>query len=290
MAAVYAILSAFLYAVANVYTKKGFACTNILSAFIISVFSCFVSSLLICLFFFSFDSFFAAAVWFFLAAGIIGPFLGRALLFEGIDRVGASVACSVFEAKPIFAVLIAALLLSERITVPILSGVLLMILGTAIISRERSGGDIVKKWTRKDLILPLSAGACYGGSHVLRKMGINLVPEPLIAVMWQNAGALMLSPFLWLAYRNHQRLALNTRNGWIVFGIAGILQVGAQWALFAALKSGTVVVVSPLTSLSTLFVLVLAALLLRQVERVTWKIIAGAVLIVSATLVLTFLG
>jgi drug/metabolite transporter (DMT)-like permease len=183
--------------------------------------------------------------------------------------------------------MIAMLVLGERLTIPILLGVSLMMMGTVVVSRERSGGDIKKKWTRKDLILPLSAGACYGGSHVLRKMGINLIPEPFIASMWQNAGALIISPFLILAYRNNQHLILNVRKAWFIFGVAGILQVAAQWCLFAALEYGTVVLVSPLTSLATLFVLVLAAFFLREVERITWKIVAGAILIIAATGVLT---
>ena len=90
MTVLFAILSAFLYAVANIYTKKGFEHTNTISAFIISVISCFVTSLVICIFLFPLDQFVNRAIWFFLAAGIIGPFLGRILLYEAIDRVGIS--------------------------------------------------------------------------------------------------------------------------------------------------------------------------------------------------------
>ena len=71
-----------------------------------------------------------------------------------------------------------------------------------------------------------------------------------------------------------------------------MLPVWCKWRLsgvfFAALDLGSVIVVSPLTSLMTFFVLILAALFLRQVERVTWKIVVGAVLIVGATTILTF--
>ena len=123
---------------------------------------------------------------------------------------------------------------------------------------------------------------------MLRKMGINILPEPFIAVMWQNVGALMLAPALVYSYRPNQKLVLNKKNAWFVFSIAGVVQVAAQWCLFAALDLGTVVVVSPLTSLSTFFVLILAALFLKRVERVTWKIVLGAVLIVGATTILTY--
>lgn len=288
MTVLFAILSALLYAVANVYTKKGFEHTNTISAFIISIISCFVTSIVICVFLFSMDQFVNRAIWFFLAAGIIGPFLGRILLYEAIDRVGTSVACSIFEAKPFFSVIPAMIFLGERLTLPVLLGILFMMLGTVIIAREKDGGEIAKKWSHKDLLFPLSAGACYGGSHVLRKMGINILAEPFIAVMWQNVGAFMLAPALVYFYRPNQKLVLKNKNAWFIFSVAGVMQVAAQWCLFAALDLGTVVVVSPLTSLSTFFVLILAALFLRQVERVTWQMVLGAVLIVGATTILIY--
>ena len=178
--------------------------------------------------------------------------------------------------------------LGERLTLPIFLGILFMMIGAVIIGWEKDGGEIAKKWSRKDLLYPLSAGVCYGGSHVLRKLGISILPEPFIAVLWQNIGALMLAPALVYSYKPKQKLVLNKKNAWFVFSIAGVVQVAAQWCLFAALDLGTVVVVSPLTSLSTFFVLILAALFLKRVERVTWKIVVGAVLIVGATTILTY--
>ena len=45
--------------------------------------------------------------------------------------------------------------------------------------------------------------------------------------------------------------------------------------------------VSLLSSLSTFFVLILTTLFLRKLEKVTWKIVLGAVLMVGATVILT---
>jgi drug/metabolite transporter (DMT)-like permease len=50
-----------------------------------------------------------------------------------------------------------------------------------------------------------------------------------------------------------------------------------------------VILVSPLSSLGPFFVLLLVGIFLRRVERVTWKIVIGSVLIVGGTAVLTLL-
>lgn len=286
MAAVYAILSAFFYALANVITKKGFQYADTFYAAIVSLLVCFITSLILCLFVFSPEYFFNKAIIFFLIAGIIGPFLGRLFLFEAIDRVGTSIASTLFETKPLFSVFAAVLILGEGISAAVIAGMSLMMVGTAIISLEKEGGEIRKKWTKKDLIFPFLAGACYGGSHVLRKLGINEIPVPIIAVMFQNASALAFAPFLFRSQKKRHLSLSDRKTAWIIFTIAGVLQVAAQWCLFAALDRGAVVVVSPLTSLSTLFVLFLAILFLRQVERITWKIVLGALLIIGATIIL----
>jgi uncharacterized membrane protein len=287
MAAIFAITSAFLYGVSHVITRIGLRHANILSAVLISLLACVISSLILCIFSTSLNQFLNRAVLFFLAAGIIGPFFGRFIFYQGIDRVGASIASPLSETKPLFSAIAAVLVLGEKLTSPIAFGVLLMMVGTATISSEQSGGQIEKTWSKKDLIFPLISGACYGVAHVLRKMGLNFSPEPIMGVMVQNVGALALTPLLVLTQRDHQRSLSKNKKAWFILSLAGILHVAGQWCLFKALDLGKVVVVSPLASLSTFFVLVLAALFLRGLEKVTWKIVLGALFIVGATWVLT---
>jgi transporter family protein len=105
--------------------------------------------------------------------------------------------------------------------------------------------------------------------------------------MAQNIGAIAFVPILALTRMNRENILSNNKNAWFLFGLVGILQVLAQWCLFKALEIGKVVVVSPLSSLSSFFVLILTALFLHEMEKVTWKIVLGAVLVVSATLILT---
>jgi uncharacterized membrane protein len=57
--------------------------------------------------------------------------------------------------------------------------------------------------------------------------------------------------------------------------------------IYIALDLGHVIIVSPLSSATPIFVLLLGAIFLKQLEKVTWKIILGTIFIVSATIVLT---
>ena len=58
-------------------------------------------------------------------------------------------------------------------------------------------------------------------------------------------------------------------------------------SIYYALDLGDVTVVIPISSTGPLFSLIFSALFLRDVERVTAKIVAGACLIISGVLLIT---
>jgi drug/metabolite transporter, DME family len=288
MSAFFAIASAFLYALTNVLVKRGLSQTDPSSATIISLLGSFFSAFIFFLFYASIDNLFTRAFYFFLAAGIIGPFFGRLLLFKGIDRVGAAISTTLFADRTLFAVLGAMLLLGERLTPVIGLGIALMLAGTIIVSFEREGGQIKKDWSKIDLLFPIAAGACYGASQFLRKMGLNITPDPAIGVMVQNIGAVLLLPLFSLPRKRLSGSLFSKKTSvWTLFLGIGFLQALAQWCFFKALDVGSVVVVSPLSALNTFFVLILTALFLKKIERVTPKIVLGAVLMVAASIIIT---
>lgn len=83
-------------------------------------------------------------------------------------------------------------------------------------------------------------------------------------------------------------MSVKHRKAWIVFGLSGIFSVLGQLAMFHALNVGSVIIVSPLSAISPLFIIVIAGIFLRKVERVTLKIVLGAVLIIAGTFMLSF--
>jgi len=103
----------------------------------------------------------------------------------------------------------------------------------------------------------------------------------------QNATTLFLYPLIVFVQKSQERLIWNDKRSWTIFSLSGISSTVGQLCLFYALDFGQVVIVSPLASTSPLFVILLAAVFLRNIERITWKIVLGAILIIVASTVLT---
>jgi uncharacterized membrane protein len=104
-----------------------------------------------------------------------------------------------------------------------------------------------------------------------------------MGVVAQNVAAISFSVTLMLVKKDKQTATWKNLHAWVFFGLAGIMSILGQLSIFYALMIGTVIVVSPLSTISPLFVIIMAALFLRKMEKVTIRIVMGAVLIVAAT-------
>ena len=288
MAATFAIIAAFFYSLAMIMAQIGLKDTDTFSGALISMMFSFIGSLFLFIYYVPISHFANWGLIYFIIAGLSGPCLGRFLLYIGINRVGSSIASTLYSIKPLFSAIAAVLILSENLTKGIGAATLIMVAGLAIVSFEESGKRIERSWSKKDLLFPVMAGAAYGLSQVFRKTGLNINYDPLMGVVVQNVTALSFSLTLALFRKDHQHVTVNNRKAWIVFGLSGIFSVLGQLATFYALNVGSVIIVSPLSSISPLFVIVIAGIFLRKVERITGKIILGALLIIAGTFMLSF--
>ena len=290
MASVLAIVSAFFYGVSIILARIGLRNADSIRGAVISMGFSFIVSLMLLFYSLPLSHFAISGLFFFVLAGISGPCLGRIFLFVGIKRVGSSIASPLQSTKPLFSAVAAIIVLGEGMNAPLAIATIIMVCGLAVISSEESGGQIEHQWTKKDLLFPIMAGAGYGISHVFRKIGLNVMVEPLFGVTVQNAAALSFSLGL-VSFRKTEKKILSVgKKPLAFFGLSGISAMIGQTSLFYALKSGNVVIVSPLSSITPLFVLLLGGLFLRRMEQITWKIILGTVLIVGATVLITLLS
>lgn len=226
-------------------------------------------------------------VLFFALAGVIGAFMARYLLYMGMEKVGVSIAVSLANTRTLFATLIAILLLGERLTATIAGATLLIIVGVMVISWDKSGGQIEKIQSKKDLLFPIMAGFCYGFAYVQRKFGVDFVPSPLAGVLVQNTTAFLCFVLVSPLGRDRQKVEMRNARAWFFYGISGILAFFANFFTFSALNIGPVIIVAPLVALNPLFTLLLAILFLGKVERVTGKIFVGALLIIGGAVILS---
>lgn len=143
----------------------------------------------------------------------------------------------------------------------------------------------LRRTTLIGVILAFGAAISYGSSQVLTRQGVSDLAPPLvgsfIALFWGTFG------FLLISVRSLRNVTGDLRRGWTYFAAAGVFSAAGVMLMFQALSRGEVVIISPVLATNPLFTLVLAAIFLRGVERITPPIVVGAVLVVVGVVVLS---
>ena len=119
----------------------------------------------------------------------------------------------------------------------------------------------------------------------LTKVGVQRVP-PTLAFAVQTVLILAVAWAVVLARGETPELARIDRRSWLFLGAAGVLTAGSSLFSFQALKLGPAAGAGTLDKVSLVFVLLLAALFLK--ERMTWQIVAGAGLMLGGAVLIAF--
>lgn len=223
----------------------------------------------------------AAAIPFFVLSGVIGTASGRLLRFVSIEKVGAPVAASIVNLNPFIATGLAIVVLGEHVTLPIIAGTCVIVLGTTLLSL--SGRRV--GYRPVDLCYPFLSAACFGAVAIIRKLGLNQA-GPLFGSAVNITTALLTFTAFLLASGNRQALVWKGHS-LVYFVGAGIAENLGVFLVLVAMSFGEVSVVTPLAGTAPLFVLLFTSLFLQGVETLTGRIVMGAMLIVLGVALLT---
>ena len=215
--------------------------------------------------------------WFFLA-GLTGPAAGRVFMFRAIHRLGMSRAVPLLAAYPLFSAVFAHVFLGERAGPYVWAGIFLVVFGCAGVAHQRKSDA---SWDRRGLWLPLLAVLGFSISSIFRKIGVEVVPSPLLGITLTSAFGLAALAALLGFLPKEQRPSLGWGKAWTFYAPCGLINTLGFWSHFASLKYGDISVVSPLSSTSPFFALLFTWIFLRDMERVTPPILLGTVAIVS---------
>jgi DME family drug/metabolite transporter len=142
-----------------------------------------------------------------------------------------------------------------------------------------------RRSTLTGVAFALAAALSYGGSQVITRQGLVDLAPPLvgsaIALFWGTLG------FAILSVRSLGDRGDHLWRGVAFFATGGVFSAMGVLLMFFALDRGQVVVISPVLATNPLFTLFFAALLLRGVERITPRILLGALLVVAGVTVLS---
>src|SRR5436853_71108 len=106
---------------------------------------------------------------YFIFSGVVGTACGRLFRVAAIDKVGAPVAAAISNLAPLIATGLAIVLLNERVTLAILTGTLVIVGGTVLLSL--SGKQV--GFPPRYLIYPFLAATCFGLVQIVRKLGLS---------------------------------------------------------------------------------------------------------------------
>jgi uncharacterized membrane protein len=280
---IWALLSAATWAVDSILVRKGTKFSNASTA-------AFVSFLVSVLFLVPFiflrfpsEKIFHSANLYFVASGVIQPAMVRVLFYMGIIRLGVSRAGPLRGTAPLFTMVLAFFILSERPGLLVYAGAVLTVLGTWLVSYRREGEA---KWRTIDILFPLGAALLASVSQNIRKLGLLTVDEPLIASTVSSA-----TSFLCLLISltvSGQLGSLKFRGGCLpYYGVAAVFALVGQLLNFHALHAGEVSVVSPILNTTPLFIIIFTAIFLRGEEKITRLVVIGSIMLVVGIGVIT---
>jgi uncharacterized membrane protein len=221
---------------------------------------------------------------FFMCAGLIGTVGGRLLRFVSIEKVGASIAAALINLNPFVSTALAIALLGESITVPIVIGTAVIVAGTTLLSL---GGK--RLGFRLGLLtLPILSAVCFGVVAVLRKLGLSDTSAVVGSAINVTTALVAYSAFLVASGRVGVMVCRGRSLAY--FAAAGLAENVGVFMNVVALGMGRVSVVTPLYGTAPLFVLALAPLFLRDVERLTTRVVVSTLLIVFGVYLITALS
>ncbi len=273
MSEYFAIQAAFCFAFAHVFNRRGLVTSNGITASLFSLSMSAVILWVIVTFFVPLSSFRTPAVWFFLAGGIFSPGLARTFNLIGMECLGVARSVPISNTYPMFASVLAVILMGERWTLQNFLGTSFIVLGVVILSKKEAGQA---QWRKIDLIYPVLAALSFAVSSNLRKLGLLVEDLPLMAAAI-TATTGLLSGFVMLQARGGWQVISLSRRSCAWFFAAGISSTTAVVSVFYALSLGKIVLVEPLVGANPVLVIILSIIFLRDIEAIKMHVIIGAV-------------
>ncbi|MFC7216086.1 EamA family transporter [Saliphagus sp. GCM10025334] len=223
----------------------------------------------------------------FLIAGVVGSGFGVLVMYQGVDRVGASVNTAVVNSRPLIVAILGVVILSESLDLVTVGGIIILVLGLIFVSLSR-GGD-VRGWNPIDLLVPFTTAILFAGGNVMRRYGLTRTDIPLIEGIAVNAfgGLVILGGYVLLFRRDAISAASPRSYAWSAG--TGCCTASALLSMFFALELERVAIVDAIIATAPLMSLLLTAMFLRDLEHVTRRITFGVILVVIGTILIVSL-
>jgi uncharacterized membrane protein len=220
----------------------------------------------------------------FAIGGLLGPLMGRGFLYLGIERLGSSRAFTIQQTAPLITAIVAVIILAESVAAGQWFAILIIIVGLAIVGRQ-SRTAVPESIRISGLMFALLAAISFGVRPVVFKIGFQETPDPMTAsIVGASTAFIVLIAFL--TFTGRMRKLRFDRRSVIIFAIVGILNNLGFLVVNFAFNAGDVSVVYPINSIAPIITFGLSYLILKNIERLSWKDLVGTLAVVAGVILL----
>jgi DME family drug/metabolite transporter len=277
-ALIFALASAFLFALTNHFQSLGLQGSDARTGSIINIATGAAFYWLLAPFYLESWYWFSWGAVLFALVGIIRPSISSFLAIQSIHVMGPTLTSALTASAPIFGAFFAVFMLGEELDFKTAIGILAVVTG-AVVATYRPQG-IARDWALWALALPLGAAFVRASGHAVTKVGLADVPSPSFAVMVSNSVSLVIAL---AAFRIEGRRSTGTARSHLWFVASGISAAVSLHFLNSALQIGTLVAVVPIVSATPVFTMLLGLFVFRR-EAFSWRTLATIALVVPGVI------
>ncbi len=220
----------------------------------------------------------------FVIVGIFVPGVARFFIFKGMERLGAPISSCLTNSGPLFAILIAFTFLGERPTATNILGAFSIVGGIVALSWKGA----TKTWRTLDLVFPVIAAFLFAARDNLVRFAVVQIASPVVGAAIAAATSFLTMFLMYFAFGEKKPLPEFAKRGFRYFAISGVMNFLAYVFIYTALSLESVSIVSPLVNASSLFVLPLTALFLKDVEKLTARKIGATLLVIAGVFLISW--
>lgn len=220
----------------------------------------------------------------FVLVGVFVPGVARFFIFKGMERLGASITSCLTNATPLFATVFAVSFLREQPSATNLLGTFSIVSG--IVSLSWKGA--AKTWRTSDLLFPLAAAFLFAARDNLVRVGVVHIHAPILGAAIAATTSFITMFLLYLIFEKKTALGAAAPRGFAIFAAAGFMNFLSYAFAYTALSMESVSLISPLINASSLFVLPLSAIFLKDVDRLTARKVGAIVLVIIGVFLISW--